>query len=67
MQTVEKDTHLDGHEEDFGDQDHDGDVVWRVYDSLRANQLLNRGEEVLDKLLEGDTLLLNFKFKCLEE
>lgn len=44
----EWDTHLDGHEEYFGDKDHHGDVIGRVLQSLALQQTLQDREKHLN-------------------
>ena len=62
-----KNTHLDGHEENLGDVDHEGDVVGRVCDGIARQHLLQHGEEPLNEVVQRQSALLDFKFKRLED
>ena len=62
-----KNTHLDGHEENLGDVDHEGDVVGRVCDGIARQHLLQHGEESLNEVVQRQSALLDFKFKRLED
>jgi len=63
---VGRDFNLDGHEENLGDEDHEGDVVGRVGDLLTRQQVLQDWEEGAHEVMKWLTLLLYFKFKRLE-
>ena len=58
-------TYLDGHEEDFGDQDHHREVVLGCLQLSALQYLFNHWEEDFDQLVEWTAVFVDLKFEGL--
>ena len=58
-------TYLDGHKEDFGDQDHHREVVLGCLQLAALQNLFNHGEEDFDQQVEWTAVFVDFKFEGL--
>lgn len=55
------------HEENFANQDHHHDAIWRALDEVAAKNLLKIGEEALNQVVKWLTVFVNFKLECLKD